>query len=363
MNAPTIATRKLSDNTDLMHELESLRVRELHLVSDPSVQLKGIVAIHSTQLGPSLGGCRCISYESTNDAALDAMNLAHGMSYKAAIAGVPFGGGKAVLIRPQHFQDRQAYFEAFGAFIESLGGRYITAEDSGTNVTDMDNIARRTSHVSGTSAGSGDPSPHTAFGVCRGIEAAVKFKYDRDDIEDIHVAIQGVGNVGYHLARQLNQLGARLTITDLDSSAMQRCSDEFGANMVMHDAINDVDCDVFAPCALGGTIDSSSASRLKASIIAGSANNQLAAPAVMDILNNRDILYAPDYVINAGGIIQIASRDTTVLQQRLSNIYNTLMTIFERSQSSCLSTTLVAERMAERLLYPQHKTNNRSTAA
>ena len=168
MNAPAITKLGLAGNIDLLQEAESLCVKELHLVSEPTVQLKGIVAIHSTLLGPALGGCRCVGYNSTNDAALDAMRLARGMSYKAAIAGLPFGGGKAVLMRPEHIQDRKAYFEAYGAFVESLGGRYITAEDSGTNVTDMDNVARRTSHVNGTSAGSGDPSPHTAFGVYRG---------------------------------------------------------------------------------------------------------------------------------------------------------------------------------------------------
>jgi leucine dehydrogenase len=236
--------------------------------------MRAIVAIHSTKLGPALGGCRFIEYPNTNAAIIDALRLARGMSYKAAISDLAFGGGKAVIIKPKGAFDRTALFKAFGRFVEELGGRYITAKDSGTTLEDMDIIATITNYVSSTSE-MVDPSPFTAHGVRRGIEAAVKFQLGKDSLDGLRVAIQGVGYVGHYLAAELHALGAKLIVADTDTAAVTRCVNEFGAQAVGVDDIYAVDCDVFAPCALGAIINDVTIPRIKASIIAGAANNQL----------------------------------------------------------------------------------------
>ena len=229
-----------------MRYAEQLRYGELHVCHDEKTGLRAIVAIHNLKLGPAIGGTRCIHYAASDDALRDVLRLARGMTYKAAITGLPHGGGKSVIMRPPGLPDRGpervALFERFGDFIESLGGRYLCAEDSGTTPDDMDVIATRTQYVLGTqdAAGSGDPSPFTSFGVRRGIEACVKERYNRDDMKGLHVAIQGVGKVGYYLARELHQLGVELTVTDVIDANVRRCVDEFGATAVAPDEIYDV---------------------------------------------------------------------------------------------------------------------------
>ncbi len=353
MPAPTSIGYPGAKTMDVFQEASVLGFGDIHMKVDADCGLHAIIAIHSTRLGPALGGCRCIPYVSTEAALLDAMRLARGMTYKAAISGLPQGGGKAVLIRPPEIREREAYFESFGRFVDSLGGRYITAVDSGTGPADMDVIARRTRHVACTSAskaGSGDPSPHTALGVRRGIEAAVRFAFGRETLEGVHIAVQGLGHVGYALARELHAFGARLTVCDVNEAVVRRSIDEFGAKVVAPERIYEVSCDVFAPCALGGVIDDRTLPRIAARIVAGAANNQLAELRHGDRLHERGILYAPDYVINAGGIMQIALRDEAILQAKLLGIYDTLTEIFRCSAREAVPPQRVADGMVEDIL-------------
>jgi leucine dehydrogenase len=322
---------------------------DIHFKTDPRSGLHAIVAIHNTNLGPALGGCRFVAYASTGDALYDAMRLAQGMSYKAAMAGLQLGGGKAVIMRPPRLENREALFATFGDFVDELGGRYITAVDSGTSVADMDIIATRTRHVASTSAGeraTGDPSPYTAYGVFRAIEAAVRFKYGRDELDNIHVVIQGVGHVGYHLAKLLHQARARLSYCDVNQASLQRVMNEFGGAIIAPDEIFDTACDVFAPCALGGVLDSGSVSRLNAAMVVGAANNQLATPEAGALLKQRNILYAPDYVVNAGGLIQIALVDDDRVRNKIDEIDPLLTELFRAAAESGDTTAAVADNMA-----------------
>ncbi len=344
---------------DLFDYANELGFGELHMKTNPKTGLRAIVALHNLQLGPAIGGCRFIEYDSTDDALRDAMRLARGMTYKAAITNLPHGGGKSVLIRPKNLTEEQrtAIFEEFGEFVESLGGKYITAEDSGTSVADMNLISQKTDHVLGTSAddgGSGDPSPVTARGVRHGIEAAVKFKYDRDDLTDLKIAIQGLGNVGYYLAGELHELGAQLIVTDVNQDAVDRCVAEFGATAVEPDAIFGVDCDIFAPCALGAIINDETLPQLQCDIVAGAANNQLLEARHGELLRQKGILYAPDYVINAGGLIHVAANyagyDGDWARSETEGIFDTLIQIFERADREELPTGVVADRIVEEKL-------------
>jgi leucine dehydrogenase len=341
----------------LLRYADEMGLNEIHIKADPETDLYAIVAIHSTKFGPALGGCRCINYHNLSSAIVDATRLARGMTYKAAISGLPQGGGKAVLMRPQHIKDRHAYFAAYGKFINDLGGRYITAVDSGTTTADMDIIAQYTNYVTSTTSTNGfpgDPSPLTALGVRRGIEAAVAFKLGKNTLEGLHVAIQGVGQVGYPLAQYLYELGAKLTVCDVNSDATFKCVTDFGAQVVGVDEIFKVPCDIFAPCALGAVINDDVLASLDTKIIAGSANNQLAETRHGKLLHERGILYAPDYVINAGGLIHaVAQYNRTSIDDahdQIIKIYDTLTTIFERSKESNMPTNEIADAVAaERL--------------
>lgn len=344
-----------------MRYAEQLRYGELHVCHDQKTGLKAIIAIHNLKLGPAIGGTRCIPYAASDDALRDVLRLARGMTYKAAITGLPHGGGKSVIMRPAELPSsgpvREAFFQRFGEFVESLGGRYLCAEDSGTTPDDMDAIATRTRHVLGTQAkgGSGDPSPFTSFGVRRGIQAAIKARYDRDDMDGLHVSIQGAGKVGYYLAKELHALGARLTVTDIHGPNAARCAEEFGAEVVAPDAIYDVEADVFAPCALGAILDDRSIARLQVDIVAGGANNQLAEDRHGQVLLDHDILYAPDYAINAAGLVNVASEyegyDADKSHQLASGIYDNLLGIFARSKSLGLPTNVVADKIVDEIIY------------
>src|SRR5579871_4821629 len=293
----------------LFEQLGAYDYGEVHFKLDKATGLRAIVAIHDTRLGPALGGCRFIHYDSDEAAVVDALRLARGMTYKAALAGLAHGGGKSVLIRPKQRFDRVAMFRAFGKFVEDLRGHYITAEDSGTGLEDMEVIRTVTKHVTGVDVshgGSGDPSPFTALGVRRGIEACVKFKLGKDNLDGVHVAVQGVGHVGYHLCKELHAAGAKLSVADVDPLKAERAHREFGANVVPLNDIFETACDVIAPCALGSALNDETIPRLKARIVAGAANNQLAEPRHGDDLHARGILYAPDYAINAGGLVNVA---------------------------------------------------------
>lgn len=344
-----------SNSPELFDYPELLPQGELHCKLDQETGLRALVAIHNTRLGPALGGCRCLDYPSTQAAIEDALRLARGMSYKAAISKLSYGGGKAVLMRPARIEDREAFFETFGRFVETLGGRYITAEDAGTGVKDMDAIARTTRYVVGTSKNGGDPSPFTALGVRYGIEAAVKFRLHRDSLEGLKVAIQGLGHVGYALAQELAEQGARLIISDTKPQQMERCADEFHAEPVSPSSIYATDCEVFAPCALGGCINDNTLKQLRAAIVAGSANNQLAEGRHGLALHRRRILYAPDYVINAGGLMQVtlahkgAPRETVI--RKIHGIYDNLLYLFDRAAREDRSPAEMADALAEERLY------------
>jgi leucine dehydrogenase len=327
---------------------------DLHFKVDPHTGMKAMIAIHNTKLGPALGGCRFIEYPSVYAAINDAMRLARGMSYKAASVNLPLGGGKSVIIKPKEAFDRTAYMHQFGAFINELNGRYITALDSGTVLNDMDIIGEHTPYVASLSKYNGNPSPSTARGVLRGIQAAVAFKLKKEAMKDIHVAIQGLGQVGYNVAKYLHDLGAKLTVSDLSASAVQKAVDEFGATAVGTDVIHKVPCDVFAPCALGAIINDQSIPQLQTSIIAGAANNQLAQSIHGKQLHDKGILFAPDYVINAGGLIFAAAKylhtsEEQIIEQ-VDGIYTSLTEIFTQSALKNVPSSEVADSLAQEKL-------------
>ena len=320
--------------------------------------LKAIIAVHNTRLGKGLGGCRMWPYASDEEALTDVLRLSRGMTYKAALAGLPQGGGKSVIIGDPRHDKTPALIQAMGRFVDSLGGSYVVAEDSGTSVADMRLMAGETAHVGGladdrsVAAGrTGDPSPATALGVFIGIQAAVRAKLGRDDLKGLKVAVQGVGNVGGRLARHLSEAGAKLWVTDLHLPAVERCVREFGAQGVPMDVVHTLDVDVFAPCAMGAVLNDRSIPELKAGIVAGAANNQLARPKHDHALLERGILYAPDYVINAGGIIDIfyegPNYDEATVNAHLQRIGHTLGQIFEHSAKQKRPTGEIADRMAE----------------
>ncbi len=330
---------------------------ELHLNRDSASGLMAIVAIHDTRLGPSLGGCRFIHYDTEEDAIVDALRLARGMTFKAAITGLPLGGGKSVIMRPKGEFDRSALFRAFGKFVNDLGGHYITAEDSGTSIEDMEIIRTMTKHVTGVKpehGGSGDPSPYTALGVRRGLEACVKFVFGRENIADLSVAVQGIGHVGYHLCKELHALGAKLTVADVDPLKSERAQREFGAEIVPLDTIFGAECDVLAPCALGSALNDETIPQLKCKIVAGAANNQLAEPRHGDDLMQRGIVYAPDYAINAGGLINVATEiegyDEAKSRAKVMQIYDTIYEIAERAKAAMKPTDVIADTMAQERL-------------
>lgn len=342
---------------DVFGKLSQYDFGEVHFRLDKATGLKAIVAIHDSRLGPALGGCRFIEYDTDDAAYIDALRLARGMTYKAALAGLAHGGGKSVIIRPKGRFDRVALFRAFGRFIEDLRGHYITAEDSGTGLEDMEIIRTQTKNVTGVDpshGGSGDPSPFTALGVRRGIEACVKFKLGKADLKNVHVAVQGVGHVGYYLCKELHAAGAKLTVADVDGLKSERAQREFGASVVTIGDVAKVECDVFAPCALGAGINDETVPHLKAGIVAGAANNQLAEPRHGDDLHARGILYAPDYAINAGGLVNVAQEvkgyDAKISRERTLQIYDTIFEICERSKKLNAPTYKVADIMVEEKL-------------
>ena len=342
---------------NLFEHLEKYRYGEVHVRRDAESGLAAIVAIHDSRLGPALGGSRFISYAHEELALIDALRLARGMTYKAAITGLPHGGGKSVIIRPSKAFDRTALFTEFGRFIENLGGRYITAEDSGTSVADMEIVRKQTRHVTGLppkDGGGGDPSPYTALGVRRGIEACVKHALGRSSLDGVRVSIQGVGHVGYYLAKELHTLGAKLTVSDIDLARTNRVREEFNAVVVQNDQIFGQDVDVFAPCALGAVLDDGTIPLIRAKIIAGAANNQLAEPRHGDALQARGIVYGPDYAINAGGLVNVAQEyagyDEKVSHEKVLRIYDTIFEIVERAKATGVSSDKVADQIVEEKL-------------
>src|SRR6266498_2020092 len=280
----------------LFDTLARMGHEEVVMCSDPSSGYRGILAVHSTKLGPALGGTRFWNYASDDEAITDALRLSRGMTYKNAVAGLNLGGGKSIFIGDNRMSDREKIFRAHGRFVESLGGRYITAEDVGTSTSDMDFVHMETGHVAGLAGKSGDPSPVTAHGVFRAIQASAKFRWGSDDLTGKTVALQGCGHVGRYLAKELHAAGAKLIVTDIDPERAKRVAAETGATIVKPDAIYGVKADIFAPCALGGIINDETIPQLQVEIIAGGANNQLAEERHGDMLEEKGLTYAPDYV-------------------------------------------------------------------
>jgi leucine dehydrogenase len=318
---------------------------------EPSCGYRGIIAIHNTTLGPALGGTRFWNYASDQEATIDALRLSRGMTYKAAVAGLNLGGGKSVIIGDNRTARREMVFRAHGRFVESLGGRYITAEDVGTSVADMDYANMETEHVTGLSGTSGDPSPVTAFGVYQGIKAAAKEKFGSDDLKGRTVSIQGLGHVGYYLAGYIAAEGARLIVTDIDQERVERVVKEFDATAVAPDAIYGVEADIYAPSALGATINDETIPVLKATVVAGAANNVLAEARHGDELERRGILYVPDYVINAGGLINVYGElkgwSSEQSMRKAGEIYGTVLHLFELAREEGIPTHQAADRIAE----------------
>ncbi|HUF27314.1 MAG TPA: Glu/Leu/Phe/Val dehydrogenase dimerization domain-containing protein [Gemmatimonadaceae bacterium] len=327
---------------------------QIVLCHDDSCGYRGIIAIHSTTLGPALGGTRFWTYASDEEAIVDALRLSRGMTYKNAVAGLNLGGGKAVIIGNSRTREREMIFRAHGRFVESLGGRYITAEDVGTSTTDMDFVQMETTWVTGLAGKSGDPSPVTARGVFRAIQASAHWRWGSDALSGRTVSIQGCGHVGYHLAMQLHEVGARLIVTDIDPERVKRVVNESGAKAVKPDDIYSAKADIFAPCALGGIINDDTIPALKVEIVAGAANNQLLEEQHGDDLEKRGILYAPDYVANAGGVINVYSElagwDAERSLRKADEIYNTVLTVYEIAKADGIATHVAAARLAERRL-------------
>lgn len=334
---------------------------------DKSSGFRGIIAIHDTTLGPALGGTRFWQYASDEEAIVDVLRLSRGMTYKNAVAGLNLGGGKAVIIGDNRTTRREMLFRAHGRFVESLGGRYITAEDVGTSPADMDFVHMETAYVSGLQGRSGDPSPVTARGVFRAIQAAAKQKWGSELLRGKTVAVQGLGHVGYYLCRELTSAGASLIVTDIDAERVRRVVTEMGALAAGADEIYDAKADIFAPCALGGVINDTTIDRLAVEIVAGGANNQLLETRHGDALERRGILYAPDYVANAGGVInvygELAGWSAERSLRKADEIFDTVLGVFEIAKSEGIPSYVAADRLAERRLaavrgmirtWPQH---------
>jgi len=331
--------------------LAAMGHEQVVLCHDESSGYRGIIAIHSTVLGPALGGTRFWTYASDEEAIVDALRLARGMTYKNAVAGLNLGGGKSVIIGDNRTADREMIFRAHGRFVESLGGRYITAEDVGTSTADMDFVHMETDYVSGLAGRSGDPSPVTAHGVFRAIQASAKKRWGSDDLTTRTISVQGCGHVGYYLAKELHEAGARLVVTDIDGDRVKRVVSDFGAKAVSPDEIYSVQADVYAPCALGAVINDQTIPQLRVEIVAGAANNVLLEERHGNALEAKGILYAPDYVANAGGVINVYSElagwSSARAFRKADEIYDTVLKVFEIAERDGIPTYEAADRLAE----------------
>ncbi|MEX2629086.1 MAG: Glu/Leu/Phe/Val dehydrogenase dimerization domain-containing protein [Tistlia sp.] len=330
-------------------------------VQEAASGLKAIIAVHDTTLGPALGGCRLWPYAGDEEALTDVLRLSRGMTYKSALAGLSLGGGKSVILGDARALRREprraeALFRAFGRAVEGLGGLYTAAEDVGTSVPDLELVGRETGHVAGVAKGQvGDPSPYTAYGVFRGLQAAVTHRLGRNDLKGLRVAVQGLGHVGQGLCEHLAEAGAKLIVADLEQARVEAAVARFGAEPADPAAILAADCDVLAPCALGGILNDETIGALRAKVVAGAANNQLAEPRHGELLRRRGVLYAPDYLINAGGIIVIAYEagrrgprfERAAAMAHIDRIHETALEIFGRAEREGIATSTAADRLAE----------------
>nr|AYM52964.1 glutamate/leucine/phenylalanine/valine dehydrogenase [Jahnella sp. MSr9139] len=342
----------------LFDSLHALGHEQVLFCHDPAAGYRAIIAIHSTALGPAVGGTRLWRYADEAEALTDALRLARGMTYKNALAGLPAGGGKSVILRgdgPLGPQDRERLFRAHGRFIERLAGRYFTGEDVGTAPADMEFVARETRHVRGLAHGSSDPSPFTARGVFRAMQAAALRRWGKADLAGRVVALQGCGHVGQPLARLLHEAGARLRVADVDPERAADLQRAHGAEVLPPDAILRADADVLAPCALGGVLNDQTLPEIRAAIVVGAANNQLLEPRHGDALEARGVLYVPDYVANAGGVlsggVDLFGWTPAEVARRVDAIHDTVLAVLDGARAEGVSSAVAADRLAERRLH------------
>ena len=354
-----------SKTPDLISELYSMGHERVLICQDKEVGLKAIIAVHSTVCGPALGGTRMWKYNNESEALKDVLRLSRGMTYKNAISELNLGGGKAVIIGDSRKDKSEALFRSFGKFVNSFNGSYITAEDVGISPQDMTYVSKETKHVTGLPGKSGDPSPVTAFGVYMGMKAAAKLKFGTDSLKDKKVAVQGIGHVGEYLVGYLKKEGAIITITDIHTDLLKRVATKYNCSVVNPDEIYDVDMDIYAPCALGSTINSNTIPKLKCSIIAGAANNQLEDEDVhSNELMTKGIIYAPDFLINAGGVMncykEVYNIPDSEVMKMAENIYNTTYDIIKMSIDKNISTHLAAFTKAQEKIAEKIRLKNKS---
>jgi leucine dehydrogenase len=340
------------NDNNVLAKMVNMDHEQVLFCQDKATGLKAIIAIHNTVLGPALGGTRMWNYLNEEDAITDVLRLSRGMTYKNSISGLNLGGGKAVIIGDSYTQKNEKLFRRFGQFVESLSGKYITAEDVGISPQDMVWVNKETNHVAGLPGKSGDPSPVTAYGVYVGMKACAKAQFGNDTLEGIKVAVQGAGHVGQYLMKHLKDEGAKIFVTDIHEPSLKEASEKYGATVVGLDEIYDLDVDVYAPCALGATVNDDTLNRLKCSIIAGAANNQLQKETIHGkIVMEKGILYAPDFMINAGGVIncfaEVDGRTAEWAIEKAAQIYDTTTEIINGSKMKNIPTYAIANKMAE----------------
>jgi leucine dehydrogenase len=342
----------IKNENNVLAKMVNMDHEQVLFCQDKATGLKAIIAIHNTVLGPALGGTRMWNYSNEEDAITDVLRLSRGMTYKNSISGLNLGGGKAVIIGDSYTQKNEKLFRKFGQFVESLSGKYITAEDVGISPQDMVWVNKETNHVAGLPGKSGDPSPVTAYGVYVGMKACAKAQFGNDTLEGIKVAVQGAGHVGQYLMKHLKDEGAKVFVTDIHEPSLKEASEKYGATVVGLDEIYDLDVDVYAPCALGATVNDDTLNRLKCSIIAGAANNQLQKETIHGkIVMEKGILYAPDFMINAGGVIncfaEVDGRTAEWAIEKAAQIYDTTTEIINGSKMKNIPTYAIANKMAE----------------
>ncbi|MDO6674557.1 leucine dehydrogenase [Tenacibaculum sp. 1B UA] len=365
MTSEIIDTKDLK-NDPVFGQLSFDNHEQIVFCNDEDTGLKAIIGIHNTTLGPALGGTRMWQYKSEWEALNDVLRLSRGMTYKSAITGLNLGGGKAVIIGDAKTQKNDALMRKFGEFVNSLSGKYITAEDVGMETRDMDIIREVTPHVTGVSeniGGSGNPSPVTAYGVYMGMKAAAKYKFGTENLDGKKVLVQGVGHVGETLVKHITDEGAQVVLNDINEARLEELSKKYGANVVLGNDIFGLDVDIYAPCALGATINDESIAQLKAKVIAGAANNQLANELKHGtMLKDKGIAYAPDFLINAGGIInvyaEVVGYDKAESLKRTENIYNTTLDIFNLSEKENITTHQAAFNIAQARIDARKKEQN-----
>lgn len=355
--------------SEVLQQMEAFDHEQIVFCQNKEAGLKAIIAIHNTTLGPALGGTRMWVYKDEGEALRDVLRLSRGMTYKAAAAGLSLGGGKAVIIGDPKQHKSQSLFSAYGRFLNTLGGRYITAEDVGTDVNDMEYIYTETDYVVGIATshgGSGDPSPFTALGVFQGMHACLHRVFGNEDISGRTVVVQGVGHVGHHVVKLLVEAGAKVVVSDIDAERVDHVCKSLGTTSVAPDRVFSVPCDIFAPCALGAVINADTLSQLQCKIIAGAANNQLDIEARAEDIRKRGILYAPDYVINAGGLmnvyVELEGYSTERAERMTRGIYYNLMQVFETAEAEKITTVQAAERLVQQRLYRAGRMGNIFTA-